>query len=174
MGAYQPPTSYSGSALLPGGRSGMASSPVRSRCIRPLPIPKRSHSTSSTSDRIKYTKVDADTGEEVANEDIVKGYKLDTDDYIEVGKEELEKIALESTRTIDIDEFVKRDEIDPRYLIRPLSQGYGQTGCYPITVLRRQERGHGKRASARRSSELSSSLKSVRSNRTAVWPPCLR
>jgi DNA end-binding protein Ku len=28
---------------------------------------------------IKYTKVDADTGEEVANEDIVKGYKLDTD-----------------------------------------------------------------------------------------------
>jgi len=72
-----------------------------------------------TGHRIRYTKVDADTGEEVPNEDIVKGYKLDTDTYIEVSKEELENIALESTRTIEIDEFVDREEIDPRYLIRP-------------------------------------------------------
>jgi DNA end-binding protein Ku len=69
--------------------------------------------------RIKYAKVDADTGEEVANEDIVKGYKVDTETFIEVTKEELENIALESTRTIEIDEFVDRSEIDPRYLIRP-------------------------------------------------------
>jgi DNA end-binding protein Ku len=72
-----------------------------------------------TGHRIKYTKVDADTGEEVANEDIVKGYKVDTDTFIEVTKEELENVALESTRTIEIDEFVDRSEIDPRYLIRP-------------------------------------------------------
>jgi DNA end-binding protein Ku len=72
-----------------------------------------------TGHRIKYSKVDADTGEEVANEDIVKGYKVDTDTYIEVTKDELDNIALESTRTIDIDEFVKREEIDPRYIIRP-------------------------------------------------------
>ena len=72
-----------------------------------------------TGHRIKYAKVDADTGEEVANEDIVKGYKVDTDTFIEVTKEELENVALESTRTIDIDEFVDRSEIDPRYLIRP-------------------------------------------------------
>ena len=43
-----------------------------------------------TGHRIKYSKVDADTGEEVANEDIVKGYKIDTDTFIEVTKEELE------------------------------------------------------------------------------------
>src|SRR5467141_36503 len=72
-----------------------------------------------TGHRIKYAKMDADTGEEVANEDIVKGYKVDTDTFIEVTKEELENVALESTRTIDIDEFVQRDEIDPRYIIRP-------------------------------------------------------
>jgi DNA end-binding protein Ku len=72
-----------------------------------------------TGHRIKYAKVDADTGEEVENEDIVKGYKVDTDTYIEVSKEELENVALESTRTIEIDEFVDRSEIDPRYLIRP-------------------------------------------------------
>src|SRR6516164_9837860 len=72
-----------------------------------------------TGHRIKYVKVDADTGEEVANEDIVKGYALDKETFIEVSKEELENVALESTRTIDIDEFVDKAEIDPRYLIRP-------------------------------------------------------
>jgi DNA end-binding protein Ku len=72
-----------------------------------------------TGHRIKYVKVDADTGEEVPNEDIVKGYKVDIDTFVEVAKEELENVALESTRTIEIDEFVDRTEIDPRYLIRP-------------------------------------------------------
>ena len=73
----------------------------------------------NTGHRIKYLKVDADTGEEVASEDIVKGYKVDTDTYVEVTNEELDNVALESTRTIEIDEFVHRDEIDPRYIIRP-------------------------------------------------------
>ena len=73
----------------------------------------------NTGHRIKYVKVDADTGEEVPNEDIVKGYALDKETFIEMTKEELENVALESTRTIEIDEFVDRSEIDPRYLIRP-------------------------------------------------------
>lgn len=72
-----------------------------------------------TGHRIKYSKVDAETGEEVSNEDIVKGYKVDTDTYIEVSKDELDDIALESTHTIEIDEFVPKAEIDNRYLIRP-------------------------------------------------------
>jgi DNA end-binding protein Ku len=72
-----------------------------------------------TGHRIKYLKVDADTGEEVPNEDIVKGYQFEKDQFIEVSKEELEEIALESTRTIEIDEFVHKTDIDPRYLIRP-------------------------------------------------------
>ena len=72
-----------------------------------------------TGHRIKYAKVDAETGEEVSNDDIVKGYKVDTDTYIEVTRDELEDIALESTHTIEIDEFVPKDEIDNRYLIRP-------------------------------------------------------
>src|ERR1700745_2328767 len=80
----------------------------------------------NTGHRIKYARVDAETGEEVANEDIVKGYKVDTDTYVEVTKDELDNIALESTRTIDIDEFVKREEIDPRYIIRPLLSDAGR------------------------------------------------
>src|SRR4051794_25524872 len=72
-----------------------------------------------TGHRVKYLKVDADTGDEVPNEDIVKAYELVKGQYIEVSKEELEEIALESTRTIEIDEFVDKSDIDPRYLIRP-------------------------------------------------------
>src|SRR4051794_39853275 len=72
-----------------------------------------------TGHRIKYAKVDADTGEEVSSEDIVKGYKVDTDTYIEVSRDELEDIAVESTHTIEIDEFVPKTDIDNRYLIRP-------------------------------------------------------
>src|SRR6476619_7075651 len=72
-----------------------------------------------TGHRIKYAKVDAETGEEVTNDDIMKGYKVDTDTYIEVSKDELDELALESTRTIEIDEFVPRTDIDSRYVIRP-------------------------------------------------------
>ena len=72
-----------------------------------------------TGHRIKYSRVDADTGEEVASEDIIKGYKVDTDTYIEVTKDELEEVALDSTHTIEIDEFVPRTDIDSRDLIRP-------------------------------------------------------
>ena len=93
-----------------------------------------------TGHRIKYAKVDADTGEEVANEDIVKGYKVDTDTFIEVTKEELENVALESTRTIEIDEFVDRSEIDPRYLIRPYYLRAGRQGR--PRRLRRHPRDH--------------------------------
>ena len=73
----------------------------------------------NTGHRIRYLKVDADSGEEVSSDDIVKGYQVDTDRYLEVTKDELENIALESTRTIDIDEFVPRKEIDDLYLVRP-------------------------------------------------------
>ena len=72
-----------------------------------------------TGHRIKYAKIDAETGEEVPADDIMKGYKVDTDNYIEVSKDELDDIALESTHTIEIDEFVPKTDIDNRYLIRP-------------------------------------------------------
>src|SRR6266403_3615691 len=72
-----------------------------------------------TGHRIKYAKVDADTGEEVSSDDIMKGYKVDTDTYIEISKDELDNIALESTRTIEIDQFVPKSEIDELYLVRP-------------------------------------------------------
>ena len=90
-----------------------------------------------TGHRIKYLKVNSDTGEEVPNEDIVKGYMLDKDTFVEVSKEELEEVALESTRTIEIDEFVEKSEIDPRYLIRPYYLGPdGKVGHDAFAVIR--------------------------------------
>jgi DNA end-binding protein Ku len=103
-----------------------------------------------TGHRIKYAKIDADTGEEVAAEDIMKGYKVDTDTYIEVLKDELDDIALESTRTIEIDEFVPKSDIDNRYLIRPYYLvPDGKVGHDAFAVIRETIRGMNKVAIGR-------------------------
>ena len=44
-----------------------------------------------------------------------KGYEVGKGDYIELDPEELEAVAIDSKRTIDIDEFVPKDEIDELY-----------------------------------------------------------
>ena len=72
-----------------------------------------------TGNRIRYRKVDEDTGEEVPNENIIKGYEVAKGQYLEIETDELEAIALDSTKTIEIDEFVPRSEIDDLYNIRP-------------------------------------------------------
>src|SRR5215208_8125969 len=56
----------------------------------------------STGNRIRYSKVDAETGEEVDSEDIVKGYQVSKGQYIEITEEDLEAVTVESTRTIDM------------------------------------------------------------------------
>jgi DNA end-binding protein Ku len=73
----------------------------------------------NTGNRIRYVKVDASTGEEVDNDDIIKGYQVSKGRYIEITDEDLEAVSVESTRTIDIDQFVPREEIDDLYNIRP-------------------------------------------------------
>jgi Ku70/Ku80 beta-barrel domain len=72
-----------------------------------------------TGHRIKYVKVDAESGEEVEAAAIVKGYQVGKGEYIELEPEELEAVAIESKRVIDIDEFVPRNEIDEIYLNNP-------------------------------------------------------
>jgi len=72
-----------------------------------------------TGHRIRYRRVDEESGEEVPSDQIVKGYEVAKGEYVEITDEELQSIALESTRTIEIDEFVPQDEIDALYNIRP-------------------------------------------------------
>jgi DNA end-binding protein Ku len=72
-----------------------------------------------TGNRIRYKKIDADTGAEVEAGDIIKGYEVNKGEYIELDPEELEAVALDSKRIIDIDEFVPKNEIDELYLRDP-------------------------------------------------------
>jgi DNA end-binding protein Ku len=72
-----------------------------------------------TGNRIRYKKVDAETGDEVEAGDIIKGYEVAKGEYIELEPEELEAVALESKRVIEIDEFVPRSEIDELYMRDP-------------------------------------------------------
>jgi DNA end-binding protein Ku len=72
-----------------------------------------------TGNRIRYKKVDAETGDEVDNSEIVKGYEVTKGEYIELDPDELEAVAIESKRIIDIEEFVPRNEIDELYLRDP-------------------------------------------------------
>ena len=73
----------------------------------------------ATGNRIKYRKVDAETEDDVDTSDIVKGYEVGKGEYIELEPEELEAVAVESTRTLEIDEFVPKKEIDELYLNNP-------------------------------------------------------
>ena len=72
-----------------------------------------------TGNRIKYRKVDAETGDEVESDSIIKGYEVGKSQYLELDPEELEAIAIESKRLIEIDEFVPKQEIDELYLNNP-------------------------------------------------------
>lgn len=72
-----------------------------------------------TGARIRYKKVDADSGREVDNDDIVKGYEVTKGEYVEVLPEELDAVEIESRRVIEIDQFVPKDEIDELYLENP-------------------------------------------------------
>lgn len=72
-----------------------------------------------TGNRLKQQQVDAETGEPVEKEDVGRGYEIGKGQYLQVEDEEIEKIRIESTHTIEIDSFVPRPEIDDRYLDSP-------------------------------------------------------
>jgi DNA end-binding protein Ku len=69
--------------------------------------------------RVRRKRVDETTGEEVAYDDIVKGYEVGAGRYVLVDPDEIDALAPEASRTIDIHDFVARDEIDPLYYDRP-------------------------------------------------------
>jgi DNA end-binding protein Ku len=72
-----------------------------------------------TGNRLKQQMVDAETGDIVEGDQKGRGYELSKGKYVEVEKEELEAVQIESNHTIDIDSFVPKDEIDKRYLDHP-------------------------------------------------------
>jgi len=69
-----------------------------------------------TGNRIRNDIIDAETGQPVEPEDRVKGYEFEKGQYVLIEDEELDNVALESTHTIDIEEFVPVSEVDRIYL----------------------------------------------------------
>lgn len=69
--------------------------------------------------RIRYQRINSNTGKEVPWEEIVKGYEFDKDNYIIVNEEAFEKASPELFKSIDIEEFVDLSEIDTLYFDKP-------------------------------------------------------
>ena len=72
-----------------------------------------------TMSRIRLKKVSAETGEDVPDEHIVKGYEISKGRYVSVDPDELEPFIPSATKSIDLEEFVDLDEIDPVYFDSP-------------------------------------------------------
>lgn len=72
-----------------------------------------------TGNRLKQQMIDEDTGDVVEKDQKARGYEVRKGKYIEIEKDELEAVQIESTHTIDIDSFVPADEIDQRFLNHP-------------------------------------------------------
>ena len=90
-----------------------------------------------TGNRLKQQNVDSETGEEVPREDIARGYEVGKGQYLIVEDDELEAVQVESTRTIEIDQFVPRNEIDDRYIDSPYYIAPdGQVGQDAFAVIR--------------------------------------
>jgi DNA end-binding protein Ku len=90
-----------------------------------------------TGHRIHMQNVDAETGEVVERDDLGRGYETSKGDIVTIEDEELEAIALESRRTIQIDSFVPAREIDQLYNIRPYYIAPdGESGAQAFAVIR--------------------------------------
>src|SRR5664280_2251995 len=90
-----------------------------------------------TGNRLKQQMVDAETGDVVESDQKARGYELKKGEYVEVEKDELEAVQIESNHTIDIDSFVPREEIDKRYLNHPYYIAPdGKAGADAFAVIR--------------------------------------
>jgi DNA end-binding protein Ku len=96
-----------------------------------------------TGTRIAQKRVDPTTGEEVAYDDIVKGYELTKERYVVITPDELEALDPERSRTIDIEDFVDLADIDPVYYDHPyyLVPDKGAAKAYGLLLGAMQESG---------------------------------
>lgn len=91
---------------------------------------------SRNSARVRYERVNEETGEEVPWDKIVKGYEYEDGNYVLLSDEELEHASVEMTRTIEIQEFVDLSQIDMRYFDRPYVLVPGKNGEKGYVLLR--------------------------------------
>jgi DNA end-binding protein Ku len=85
---------------------------------------------------VRYERVCSADGETVPWNDIVKGYEYDKGKFVVLTDQDFKEAALESSKTIDILDFVKEEEIDPRYFETPYYLVPGKGGEKPYALLR--------------------------------------
>ena len=85
--------------------------------------------------RIAQKRVDPQSGEEVAYEDIVKGYELAPDRYVVIEPAELDTLQPKKTKTIEIEDFVELSQIDPIFYDHPYYLAPGPGGAKPYRLL---------------------------------------
>ena len=73
----------------------------------------------TTGARIRYRRVSEQTGDEVPNDKIVKGYEISPGQYVTISDDEMKALAPKASRTIDIEDFVDLDQIDPLFFESP-------------------------------------------------------
>src|SRR5215208_3764811 len=90
----------------------------------------------SDKSRIRHKRVAESDGEEVAYEDIVKGYELGPEQYVVFSRDELEELDPKKTKAIEVEEFVDLDDIDPIYFVQPYYVGpdSGAERAYALLV----------------------------------------
>jgi DNA end-binding protein Ku len=89
-----------------------------------------------TNNRIRMQTVDAGTGDAVERSELVKGFEIAKNKYVLLDKDELDAVKLESTRTIDIEEFVDASAIDRIYWDQPYYLApAGKTGVEAFAVI---------------------------------------
>ncbi len=98
--------------------------------------------------RIQQKRVDPTTGDEVRYEDIVKGYELTPDHYVVIEPGELDALDPKKTKSIEIEDFVALDEIDPIYFDHPYYLAPGPGGSKPYRLLLEAMRATGRVAIA--------------------------
>ncbi|WP_407148135.1 Ku protein [Bradyrhizobium sp. ORS 86] len=90
-----------------------------------------------TGNRLRQQMVDAETGDVVESDQKGRGYEISKGKYVEIDKDELEAVQIESNHTIDIDSFVPEGEIDKRYLDHPYYiRPDGKAGIDAFAVIR--------------------------------------
>jgi DNA end-binding protein Ku len=99
---------------------------------------------------VKQRRVDAETGDEVAFDDIVKGYEVSEGSYVVVDRDELAELDPEASRSIEILDYVDQEDIDPLHYDRPYHLGPdGEHATKPYKLLTEAMEAAGKVAIAR-------------------------
>ena len=118
----------------------------------------------SDSSRIKHRRVAEGTDEEVPYDEIIKAYELTPGQYVPLTKEEMEALAPEKTRAIDVSDFVDLNEIDPMYFDSPYYLGPADGAEKAYSLLAKAMAASGKVAIARFVLRNKEHLAAIRSN----------